>query len=115
MNVLELAAEAVDGPRQEKYGNPRDNHTATMQLFDILLGRFIDGRWHAADLEEQWISSEDQQAIMTCIFNICQKLSRFAWSPEYKDHLVDIAGYVRNIEIILDEREEPEVSDEVRV
>ena len=92
--VLELAQKAVDGPRQQDYGNPLPNHALTQELFERWCERFGFGPEHLSDAQIQ--------AIKTCVFNICQKLSRLSNSPDHRDSLVDIAGYARNWEMCLD-------------
>lgn len=41
-------------------------------------------------------------ALDVCAFNVLQKLSRLANTPDHHDSQVDIAGYIANWEMILD-------------
>lgn len=88
MTVLEEAQMHVDGARQSNYGTPHDNHTCTAKLFAVWRAR----REAAAD------GAVPVDALDVCVFNICQKLSRMANDPSHRDNLVDIAGYVENID-----------------
>ena len=94
--VLEIAAEAVDGDRNVNYGDPIQNHATTWRLFELCLNR--------ANKSRHWkkLTAEQRDALKTCMFNECQKLSRQSWDPSHKDGLADIAGYARNWEIVLD-------------
>lgn len=92
---LERAAEVVDGARQSSYGHPWDNHGTTGAMLATWRERFCDeGAEH--------LSEQAASAIEVCVANILQKLSRLANDPWHEDSLVDIAGYVRNIEMILE-------------
>jgi hypothetical protein len=85
--VLEEANRLVHGDRQSGYGHPRDNHAATAELFNAYLRRKYEGTFPGLDARD------------VCVFNICQKLSRFANAPK-RDNLVDIAGYAANLEML---------------
>ena len=87
MNVLEEAAHIVKGPRQEAYGPPGPNHQCTADMFSAYLERKYG--WTRTELD-----AED-----VCWFNILQKISREAHQPS-RDNLVDIAGYILNVERI---------------
>lgn len=89
--VLEKAQEAVDGVRNVEYGAPGGNHSTTATMFRAFLRR----RYGT-------ISAVQFDMFDVCAFNICQKLSRLANSPDHIDSLVDIAGYARNWEMCLD-------------
>lgn len=95
MNILEKAAAAVDGDRQNDYGNPIDNHATTGKLVDVWMGRFLtSGGLYS-------LTTAQRLAVETIAFNIMQKLSRLANSPDHIDSLVDLAGYARNWEKVL--------------
>ena len=90
--ILEKAQAAVDGPRQSDYGHPYDNHSLTGKLVSLWSKRVV---W-PDDLDEA-----QRLGIQVCVFNILQKVSRLANTPTHLDSLVDIAGYSRNWEMIL--------------
>lgn len=81
--ILDAAKEAVHGDRNRDYGHPIVNHTCTAKMF----GAFYARRHGVAVTFD---------AIDVCAFNICQKLSRLANSPDHVDSLIDIAGYAEN-------------------
>lgn len=85
-SVLDEAARIVHGARQEAYGHPRDNHACTAAL------------WHAY-LDRRDYDTVD--AVDVCVLNVLQKLSRFA-NTRQRDSIVDAAGFLANIEMILD-------------
>jgi len=92
MSILTDAQEAVDGARARDYGHPAANHGTTAEMF-----RQWRQRRYGAPFGET-----DFDAIDVCAFNIIQKLSRLANTPDHLDSLVDIAGYARNWEMILE-------------
>lgn len=88
MSVLAEAKAAVDGARNRDYGPPNVNHGCTAALVEAYLQR----KYGVATFD----------ALDVCAFNILQKISRLAHTPDHHDSLVDICGYSRNWEIILD-------------
>ena len=81
-----IDAEAiVSGQRQEDYGRPKQNHEATAAFWEIYMRRKygIEIVFSARDV---------------CMMNILQKISRDCCKSIH-DNLVDICGYVRNIEL----------------
>ena len=78
--VLAEAARVVDGPRRDDYGTPSENHGRTAAMWSDYLGVPITAR-------------------QVCMLNILQKISRDAHAAK-RDNLVDIAGYVRNAELV---------------
>lgn len=78
--VLDKASAIVDGARRESYGTPRENHERTAAMWSAYLGVVITAR-------------------QVCMLNILQKVSRDAHRSG-EDNLIDIAGYVRNIELL---------------
>lgn len=86
--VLTEADEIVNGARQDTYGHPADNHGCTAEMWTAYLNRKYD-----IDL--------DLDARDVCWLNVLQKISRDA-HLEKRDNLVDVVGYVANIEIIDD-------------
>ena len=92
-SVLEEASSIVSGSRQESYGDPSGNHETTALMWHAYLAR----RQEAAGAD----TALEIDGVDTCVFNLLQKVSRFAWQRK-RDNLVDIAGYVRCIEMLLD-------------
>ncbi len=89
MNILEEAAELVDGPRQQDYGHPKLNHARLAAAWNgYLLGRsLVDAPLDARDI---------------CNMMVLLKVMREAHRPK-RDNLVDIAGWARNAEIVSEE------------
>ena len=85
--ILDTAKEAVHGDRARDYGHPAVNHTCTADLFRAYLHR----RYGTAKFD----------AIDVCAFNILQKISRIANTPDHVDSLVDLAGYAENWAMVL--------------
>lgn len=92
-SVLTTAQSIVDGARQQAYGHPDDNHSCTADMVHAFLERKYgtDGKLDALDV---------------CVINILQKISRLANTPDHLDSLVDICGYARNYQMILEQRKE---------
>lgn len=101
MSIITAATEAVTGERNQNYGDPLSNHATTGSLFAVWMDRWLISGGSGT------IGSAKRRAVEVCVFNICQKLSRLANSPEHYDSLVDIVGYAQNLEMIL-HPEEPE-------
>jgi hypothetical protein len=83
--ILDEAARIVDGPRQHDYGSPVLNHGRTAAMWSVLFGVPIT-------------------AEQVCWANILQKAAR-CMNTNTRDGLVDVAGYARNLELIMRERE----------
>lgn len=79
--ILEEAAKAVDGPREQVYDHPAVNFQRIADLWSTYLGVPITPQQHA-------------------VMMILVKVARLMKSPEHRDTLVDIAGYARTIEKI---------------
>lgn len=87
MSILETASKAVHGARGRDYGTPTDNHGCTAAL----VRRYLERRYGSAQFD----------ALDVCAFNMLQKISRLANTPNHRDSLVDIAGYAENWDMIL--------------
>lgn len=74
--LLADATEIINGDRNVQYGEPSQDFERTALLWTVYLsGRSV-------------VQSHDVAAMM-CLL----KLSRITWSPEVRDHWVDLAGY----------------------
>ena len=80
--LLELAAQAVDGPRNAQYGDPIQDFLRTAGFWQLYLAGIIEKR---GSLE---LLPHDVAAMMSLL-----KVSRITWSPEVEDHWMDLAGY----------------------
>lgn len=81
-DVLEEAARLVAGDRGEDYGHPRDDFERTAGAWRALFG---------------W----DVQARQVALAMVVVKLSRLQETPDKRDSIVDIAGYARTYEMVL--------------
>jgi hypothetical protein len=95
LSVLQEAQKIIYGERNESYGDPADNHGTTAELFNAFIKRkYGEGKdWLMICLD-----AED-----VCWFNVFQKISREAHCSK-RDNLIDIAGYVGNIEMMQEEK-----------
>lgn len=84
--VLDEAARIVDGDRNAAYGDPAGNHGTTAALWTAYLRR-------------RGVLTGDLDARDVCWLNVLQKASRDAHDRR-RDNLVDVAGYMRNAEIV---------------
>ena len=105
-SLLESAREIVNGDRQRDYGHPAENHECTAVMDATWKMRARD----AGNLEK--LGGKAAFAIETCAFNICQKLSRLAQTPNHTDSLRDIIGYALNWQMILDRANEKRAGED---
>ena len=82
-NVLQEADELVSGPRNGRYGHPRDSFAQIGRIWSEILN----------------IPVTPEQVGM-CM--VALKLCRFIHRPDKRDSLVDLVGYARTIEMIMD-------------
>lgn len=87
-NVLEEAQRIVAGDRGDDYGHPRDDFARTAGAWAALFG---------------WDVSARQVALAMVVV----KLSRLQETPDKRDSIVDIAGYARTYEMVLEREAEP--------
>lgn len=85
LTILEEAAAATSGPRQEDYGHPAEDFARTGRLWSAILG--------------QPVSPDEVGLCMVAL-----KVSRLVNTPGHRDSLVDLAGYARTLEMIQDRR-----------
>ncbi|MDR5730550.1 MAG: DUF6378 domain-containing protein, partial [Terriglobia bacterium] len=82
-NVLEEAARIVGGDRGDAYGHPGDDFARTAGAWSALFG---------------W----DVTPARVALAMVVVKLSRLQETPSKRDSIVDIAGYARTYEMVLD-------------
>lgn len=85
--ALERAAELVNGDRGATYGHPAADFQKVVDMAQALWGRGPE--------------TPEEHAL----YMILVKLSRLSVTPWHRDSLVDICGYVRTYEMILDDRD----------
>jgi len=90
MTILEDADDVTTNGRRSSYGHPLDNHGCTARLW-------------AAYIERRFGKHLDITSLDVCYLMVLLKISRLANEPTQRDSLVDIAGYARNAEMILEE------------
>lgn len=88
--ILQEASRITSADRQERYGSPLDNWTRTAAILNAVLSEKLRAPMTA------------EEAAL-CLVGV--KLARLGHSPTHRDSLVDVAGYVRVVEMIGDERE----------
>jgi len=88
MTILEEAAAAVDGPRQEHYGHPHDDFTRVSSAAKALGVNPLSGPLHHA------------------LYMVLVKVQRLVQTPAHHDSIVDGAGYFRTYEMVLDAEKE---------
>lgn len=77
-DVLMLAADLVDGDRNSTYGDPLQDFRRTATYWTT----YLEG------IGDRPLLPHDVAAMMSLL-----KISRISWSPDHKDHWVDLAGY----------------------
>lgn len=82
--MFDKALAITSGERHESYGHPLDNHGRTAALWSTYLGTAV--------------TAED-----VCWMMLLVKVSRQIHAPT-DDNPVDVVGYMRNLEMIADER-----------
>lgn len=87
MTILDEAAVAVDSDREEKYGHPY-----------IDFGRVTDA---AKALGVDPLSGPLHHAL----YMVLVKIQRLVQTPDHHDSIVDIAGYARTYEKVLERRD----------
>lgn len=94
--VLEEADAVTRGDRNKDYGSPLGNHSNVAAYWRLWVERKY-GIVVPFDAED------------VCWMNILQKVSREG-NARKRDNLVDVAGYVRNVEMVQDEAHENSVA-----
>ena len=81
-DVLSEAGSLVGGDRQAAYGHPARDFQRAAEIMSAILGIEVEA---------------DQVPLLM----IAVKLSRLAQSPDHRDSMVDICGYIRTREMVL--------------
>lgn len=81
-SLLNEAADLVDGDRNNQYGDPVEDFSRTAQYWTT----YLSSRMNNCD----WLhlDAHDVAVMMSLL-----KISRLSWSPDKRDHWVDLAGY----------------------
>lgn len=82
MTILDEAGSLVDGPREAAYGHPADDFGAVVAAADAL--------------------KLPNNALGHALYMILVKIQRLVQTPDHHDSIVDIAGYARTYEKILE-------------
>lgn len=94
--VMEEAQELVYGARAAAYGHPKDN----FERICLLWNAYLEGRPYDRGPE---ISEKDHAILMILV-----KIARLQETPDHRDSLVDICGYVGTYEKLLQREAEDE-------
>lgn len=81
--ILFEAAKLIVGDRNVDYGDPYEDFRLTADLWESYMARIVDRRGGLI------IEPHDVAIMMSLL-----KVSRLSWTPNKKDHWVDIAGYI---------------------
>ena len=80
-NVLQEADELVSGPRNGRYGHPRESFAQIGRMWAEILGVPVNA---------------EQVALMMAAMKLC----RFIQRPDKWDSAIDLCGYIRTLEMI---------------
>lgn len=94
VSILDEARSLVGGDRNNDYGDPKDNHACTADLWNAYLRRRYEAVGPGVD------------EVDVCVLNALQKLSRFAWERK-RDCPVDVVGYMVNAAVCMGWEELP--------
>lgn len=81
--VLRDAINLIVGDRNVDYGDPYDDFGLTADLWQSYLSRI-------SERKDGLVIEPHDVAVMMALL----KVSRLSWTPNKKDHWVDIAGYI---------------------
>ena len=94
MTILDEAGGLVDGPRQEVYGHPADDFSAVTAA-----------AW-ALGVLPAGVHVDKEAPLHHALYMILVKIQRLVQTPDHHDSIVDIAGYARTYEKILERHSE---------
>lgn len=81
--VLRDAINLIVGDRNVDYGDPYDDFGLTADLWQSYLSRITERK-------KGFVIEPHDVAVMMALL----KVSRLSWTPDKRDHWVDIAGYI---------------------
>ena len=94
-SILLEAERLTSGDRNKAYGEPLDNFEHTAALINAQFANKLKTPFTAEDF---------------AILMILCKLSRLNTSPTHRDSIVDIAGYAKTLQRVIEERARREVA-----
>lgn len=89
--LLQIADATIHGPRQDEYGDKRQNFAQIAMLWQGLLAHKLPAGTA--------ITPEDVALCMIAV-----KMARLAKSPDHLDSQVDVAGYIGCYNLLQEER-----------
>lgn len=100
-NILLDANRLTAEDRRKEYGHPLDNFTHTAAILNGVLAAIFERETDLVDRDGAFhLRAEHVPLIMQAV-----KLARLAGNPTHRDTNVDIAGYARTLELVIEERE----------
>ena len=94
--ILEEAGSLVDGPREATYGHPADDFSAVVEAAQAL----------GINAQGMWVTKGNKEgALHHALYMILVKIQRLVQTPDHRDSIVDIAGYARTYEKVLERNE----------
>lgn len=94
--ILAEAGDLVDGPREATYGHPADDFGAVARAAHAL----------GIDPQGQIDRAFNDPALHHALYMILVKIQRLVQTPDHRDSVVDIAGYARTYEKVLERNSE---------
>jgi hypothetical protein len=88
MTILDEAASLVDGDRGANYGHPYDDFK-----------KVVDAAYYLGIRPHLGVKHH-------VLYMILVKMSRLVETPDHRDSIIDIAGYARTYEMILERENE---------
>lgn len=93
-DLLREAVSIIDGDRNAQYGNPSQDFARTATYWNVHIAGVFHRRLNEAKNNDTFIELTElltpaDVAIMMSLL----KISRMSWSPDKKDHWLDLAGY----------------------
>ena len=90
-SILQTAEATIHGPRQDEYGDKRQNFSQIAMLWQGLLAHKLP--------PGTAITPEDVALCMIAV-----KMARLAKSPDHLDSQIDVAGYIACYNLLQEER-----------
>lgn len=102
-NLLTIANELTSGDRRAAYDHPSVDFQCTADLWKALLTRAGYGT-----------ETDELPAEMVPVMMAAMKLSRLAGNLNHKDSAIDIAGYMRTLEMVWERADGVVASEDMR-